>query len=65
MKVALTEENVTLTGRTYREGDTVWLALSGTGVAFDYTGKRLAVTVVGGAVAGIPDNGINYARFAV
>mgnify|MGYP000007660219 FL=1 len=65
MKVALTEENVTLTGRTYREGDTVWLALSGTGVAFDYTGKRLAVTVVGGAVAGTPDNEINYARFAV
>lgn len=65
MKVALTEENVTLTGRTYREGDTVWLALSGTGVAFDYTGKRLTVTVVGGAVAEIPDNGINYARFAV
>ena len=39
MKIELTEENVLLAGRTYKERDTLWLALSGTGVSFIYTGK--------------------------
>ena len=46
MKIELTEENVLLAGRTYKEGDTLWLALSGTGASFIYTGKKLFITVV-------------------
>ena len=34
MKIRLTEENVLLTGRTYKEEDTLWLTLSGTGASF-------------------------------
>lgn len=43
MKIELTEENVLLAGRTYKEGDTLWLALSGTGASFIYTGKSFSL----------------------
>ena len=65
MKIRLTEENVLLTGRTYKEEDTLWLAMSGTGASFVYTGKKLTITAVGGPAANVPDNNGNYARFAV
>lgn len=65
MKIRLTEENVLLTGRTYKEEDTLWLTLSGTGASFIYTGKKLTITAVGGPAATVPDNHGNYARFAV
>lgn len=65
MKIELTEEKVLPAGRTYKEGDTLWLALSGTGASFIYTGKKLSLTIVGSPVAVNPDADGNYARIAV
>ena len=65
MKIELTEENVLLAGRTYKEGDTLWLALSGTGASFIYTGKKLSITVVGSPVINHEDAENNCARIAV
>lgn len=60
---SLTAENVKLVGRTWLNEDTLWLALSGSGVDFEYTGKKLDITVVGdGAVSSGKDN---QARIAV
>ena len=65
MKIELTEENVLLAGRTYKEGDTLWLALSSTGASFIYTGKKLFITVVGSPVINHEDAENNCARIAV
>ena len=65
MKIELTEENVLLAGRTYKEGDTLWLALSGTGASFIYTGKKLFITVVGSPVINHEDAENNCVRIAV
>ena len=65
MKIELTEENVLLAGRTYKEGDTLWLALSGTGASFIYTGKKLFITVVGSPVINHEDAENNCAHIAV
>ncbi len=65
MKIELTEENVLLAGRTYKEEDTLWLALSGTGASFIYTGKKLSLTAVGSPVISHEDAEGNYARIAV
>ncbi|MBQ7981590.1 MAG: GDSL family lipase, partial [Oscillospiraceae bacterium] len=62
--VALTAENVKLVGRTWLSDDTLWLALSGAGVEFEYTGKKLDITIAGDSVAttGTADN---QARVAI
>ncbi|MFT3952694.1 MAG: GDSL-type esterase/lipase family protein [Oscillospiraceae bacterium] len=63
--IALTSENVKLVGRTWLAGDgTLWTALSGTGIAFDYTGKKLDLTLTGDSSA-TAGNDTNYARVAV
>ena len=61
----LCEENVKLLGRTYMIDDTLWLSLSGSGVDFSYTGKKLSMTVVGDGASTISGNDTNYARLAV
>ena len=40
-------ENVKLLGRTYKSGEKLWLGLSGTGAEFEFTGKKLSVTMSG------------------
>lgn len=65
MQVKLTKENVKLIGRTLRMEDALWCALSGAGVAFTFTGKKLNVTILGGAAALIEKNEGNYARVAI
>lgn len=57
--------NVKQLGRTYLMDDTLWLAFSGTGVDFSYTGKKLNLDLVGDGVSEVKDNNENYARFAV
>lgn len=60
---AMTSSNVKLLGRTYFKNNVLWLAFSGTGVDFDYTGKDLDITVVGDIAAfGAAEN---QARVAV
>lgn len=61
---ALTSETAKLVGRTYLDDDTLWVAFSGAGAEFVYTGKKLEITIVGdnAATAGNADN---YARVAI
>ncbi len=65
MQVALTKENVKITGRTHYQDKVLWMALSGCGISFTYTGKKLELTLLQGGVArmGLADG--NYARFAI
>lgn len=61
--VTATAENMKLVGRTHLIDNTLWCAFSGTGVDFDYTGKKLDITFVGdNAALGDVDN---QARIAV
>ncbi len=60
----LTSENVKLVGRTWYNEDALWLALSGAGAEFKYTGKKLDITIVGDGVAS-SGNADNQARVAV
>lgn len=62
--VALTAENVKLVGRTWLSDDTLWLALSGAGVEFEYTGKKLDITIAGDSVA-TSGSADNQARVAI
>ncbi len=64
-KVVMESASVKTLGRTYLKEDTLWLALSGSGVDFNYTGKDLNITVCGDGASEIADNNDNYARVAV
>lgn len=63
--VIANKSNVKTLGRTYLQDDTLWLALSGTGIDFNYTGKNLKITVQGDEVSQTSGNDDNYARVAV
>ena len=65
MKNFLASGNVKYIGRTYELDGAVWSALSGTGIAFSFSGKKLDITFSGDEVSVIPDNKANYARVAV
>ena len=58
----LDSSNVKLLGRTYLSGDTLYLAFSGTGAEFTYTGSKLELQLEGDAKAGSSDG---EARIAV
>lgn len=62
--VVMNEENVKPLGRTYLSDNILWLALSGTGVEFTYTGKKLDITIAGDNTA-ITGSADNRARVAV
>lgn len=64
-KVILKAENVKKIGRSLLVGEVLWTALSGSGVAFNFTGKKLVVTIQGSDNAKIENNNTNYARLAV
>lgn len=61
-KIIADEKNVKLIGRTYLLDGVRWLALSGTGIEFEFTGKKFAVNIA--ASAQIPDP-IDRVRIAV
>ena len=65
MLTLLTKDNVKYVGRTLLQGDVLLLSLSGSGVAFEYEGRGLTLTLQGGRASEIPDNQANYARIAV
>ena len=65
MKIELTDKNVKYLGRTALFGDTLLLSLSGSGIEFEYTGKGLEITFVGGNTAEVPNNEGNYVRIGV
>ncbi len=62
--IVASEKNVKLIGRTCLIGDTLWSAMSGTGIAFEFTGTRLSVTFAGDNSA-VEGNTDNAARVAV
>ena len=55
-KVVMESSNVKTLGRTYLKDETLWLALSGTGVDFSYTGKDLKITVQGDEASRLEGN---------
>lgn len=64
-QISITEENVKLIGRSLQVEDIRWVALSGAGVAFQFQGKRLTITIHGSNNAVMMDNDICYARFGI
>ena len=51
MKYILEENNVKLLGRTMLIGENLWMAWSATGVEFEFEGKELLVSILGGQAA--------------
>lgn len=58
-------ENVKLLGRTYLLDDTLWLALSGTGIEFTFTGTKAEITLIGDNVATASWGERNYCRVGI
>ncbi|MBO5283571.1 MAG: hypothetical protein J6B43_10700 [Lachnospiraceae bacterium] len=58
-------EHVKRMGRYHQIGDTLWLAMSGSGIGMRFTGRYLEIPVRGGYVAEHGEADGNYARVAV
>ena len=65
MKIEITDKNVKLLGRTKLFEDTLLLSLSGSGIEFEYTGKGLDITFIGGGASEMDNNEANYARIGI
>ena len=65
MKNLLTADNVKMLGRVCEYEGAFWSALSATGLAFSFSGRKLEITFVGDEASAVPDNKANYARVAV
>jgi hypothetical protein len=57
-----TEQYVKLIGRTYYYQDALWIALSGGGIEFTFTGKKVELTLGGDQIATTEDN---HARIGI
>ena len=64
-QISITEENMKLIGRSLLVEDIRWVALSGAGVAFQFQGKQLNITIHGSNNAVVPNNDTCYARFGI
>lgn len=64
-KVNFEEKIVKRIGRSLLVGDVLWTALSGSGVAFTFTGKKLIITIQGSDNARVANNDTSYARLAI
>lgn len=62
-EIVMTEENVKLCGRTELIDDVLWCAYSGTGAAFNYTGKGFDLKIKGDGAVGSADNEARVAVF--
>lgn len=60
-----TEDNVKPLGRTLYVDETLYCALSGTGIEFTFTGTKCSITVQGDSSSGGSSNADNQARVAV
>lgn len=59
-------ENVKQTGRTWLdENNTLWMAFSGSGAEYSFTGKKCVVTIVGDNTAAQASQVDNHARIAI
>lgn len=59
------QEHVKRMGRYHQMGETLWLAMSGSGIGMQFTGRYLEIPVRGGYVAEHGEQDGNYARVAV
>lgn len=64
-KIVLHKENAKRIGRSLLVGDVLWTALSGSGVVFNFTGKKLVITIQGSDNARVENNDTSYARLAI
>ncbi len=64
-RIELNDHNLKLLGRALPLNSCILLALSGSGIEFDYTGRGLSLTLSAGSASKVPDNEENYARIAV
>lgn len=58
-------KNVKLLGRTWLIGDNLWLAQSGTGIEFTFTGTKADITLLGDNVAGSSWGEGSYCRIGI
>lgn len=58
-------EQVKRMGRTHLVGDRMWLAFSGSGIAFEVTGKRCVIRLHGDSTTQAPDENTHTARYAL
>lgn len=57
--------NVKLLGRTYSKEDSLWMAYSGTGAEFSFTGTSAEITILGDNIAATQNNHNNYCRIGI
>lgn len=55
---------VKIIGRSYLSDTTLYFALSGSGIAFTFTGKKLSITLEGSEASLLPDKRENHPRIA-
>lgn len=65
IQIQADREHVKRMGRYHRIEDTLWLAMSGSGIGMRFTGRHLEIPVRGGYVAEHGEADGNYARVAV
>ena len=64
-KIIPTWENVKPLGRTWQREDSLWLAFSGAGAEFAFTGSFCRLTIAGDSTSLDPENTANHARVAI
>lgn len=64
-EIHIDQEHVKRTGRYHHIEDTLWLAMSGSGIGVRFRGRHLEIPVKGGYVAEHGEQDGNYARVAV
>ena len=58
-------QNIKPLGRTWQRDDSLWLAFSGVGAEFAFTGSCCRVTIAGDSTSYAADNKANHARIAI
>ncbi|MBQ4580996.1 MAG: GDSL family lipase [Clostridia bacterium] len=64
-KIIPTWANVKPLGRTWQMADSLWMAFSGTGAEFAFTGSFCRLTIAGDSTSLDPENTANHARIAI
>ena len=64
-KLFPTEANVKLLGRTHTMEQTVWCALSASGIEFNVTAKKCEITFTGDNMASFMSSSVHYARVGI
>lgn len=60
-----TNNNVKYIGRTYYTNNSLWMAYSGSGIEFTFTGTKASITILGDNISNIENNDKNYCRIGI